>query len=189
MLYRFRKKEHLFTRMKKWLFFLPVLFLSVSAFAQSVITSSSVTFTARNLGISVNGTIGGLKADIRFKPDNLQASSIGATVDVNTLNTDNSERDAHLREDEFFDVAHYPQITLKSISFKHRGSDKYLGKFNLTIKNKTRQVDIPFTYTESNGTQVFKGSFKINRLDYGVGGSSLILSNDISISISVEAKS
>lgn len=188
MIHQFRKKEYLFTHMKRYLLFLSVLFFSFSGFAQSVITSSSVNFTARNLGISVDGTIGGLKANIQFKPDNLQTSNVDASVDANTLNTDNSSRDEHLRGVDFFDVAHYPEITLKSISFKHRGGDKYLGKFNLTIKNKTRQIDIPFTFTESNGTQIFKGNLKINRLDYGVGDSSLILSNDISISIAVEVK-
>ncbi len=138
------------------------------------------------MGIGVTGTLGGLQLESKFNPADLASSSINASVETNTINSDNSSRDEHLHKEEFFDVAHYPKITLKSISFTHKSGNNYVGQFNLTIKDKTKQVEIPFTYTDKGSSASFNGAFKINRLDYGVGGNSLILSNDVNITIVAE---
>ncbi len=135
------------------------------------------------MGIGVDGTIGGLQADVHFNPADVTNSTIEASVDANTINTDNSSRDEHLRSEDFFDVAHYPKLILKSVSFKHGNGNNYTGRFNLTIKGKTKLVEIPFTYTQSNNTGAFKGSFKLNRRDYGVGSSSLVLADEVTVNI------
>lgn len=156
------------------------------AFAQSKIAKSTIKFQLKNLGIKTGGSIDGLQANIAFDPAALNTSSIAASLDVSTINTDNDLRDKHLRSDEFFDVPHYPKITMKSIALKHKSGNNYTGQFNLTIKDKTHLVDVPFTYTDNGTTATITGSFKINRLDYSVGGSSLVMSNDVTISIEVE---
>jgi polyisoprenoid-binding protein YceI len=165
-----------------------LLLLSSTAFTHAqTITNHSVTFKIKNLGIYANGTINGLHADIHFNPADLTASTLTASVEVNTVNTDNADRDEHLKSEDFFDVAKYPKITLKSVSFKHRGGNNYTGVFDLTIKDKTKLVEIPFTYLEKGNSQSFNGSFKINRLDFGVGGHSMIMSDEVIISINAEA--
>jgi polyisoprenoid-binding protein YceI len=173
-------------------FFVPVLLIIIiiTAFTavNTTITRSAITFQIKNLGINTGGTFGGLQANAHFNPANLTASTIEASVDVNTINTDNSTRDDHLKSDEFFDVTKYPKITLKSVSFKHKSGDKYSGQFNLTIKGKTRLVEIPFTYTEKDNTSAFKSTFKINRLDFGLGGDSLTMSNEVTVDIDAEGK-
>jgi polyisoprenoid-binding protein YceI len=151
--------------------------------AQNTVIRSAITFKVKNLGITVDGSVGGLQATIHFNPQNLPAASFDTSVDLKTLTTDNSVRDGHLKSDEFFDVAHYPKILLKSISVRHKSGNKYIGEFNLTIKNKTRTVVIPFTFAAKGGLTDFSGSFKINRLDYGLGDSNLILSDEVTISI------
>ena len=88
--------------------------------AQTTITKSSIKFQIKNLGINTGGTLGGLKANIHFNPTQLSGSNIEATVDVATINTDNDERDTHLRSADFFEVQRYPHITLRSVSFKHK---------------------------------------------------------------------
>lgn len=170
--------------MKKIVAALPVfILLTTCVIAQNTVTRSSITFKTRNLGIGVDGSIGGLQAAIHFDPNNLAGSSIEASVDVNTLSTDNSLRDDHLKSDEFFDVTHYPKISLKSTSIKYKSGSRYVGEFNLTIKNKTKTVEIPFTVTPNGDTNEYNGTFKINRLDFGIGGSSLTLSDQVSIVI------
>ncbi len=150
---------------------------------QNTVVRSAITFKVKNLGITVDGSVGGLQATIHFNPQSLGSASIDASVDVKTLSTGNSLRDDHLKSDEFFDVAHYSKILLKSISVRHKSGNKYIGEFNLTIKNKTRAVEIPFTFATKGGLTDFSGSFKINRLDYGLGDSNLILSDEVTISI------
>jgi polyisoprenoid-binding protein YceI len=165
---------------------IPLLILVTASFAQTKVVKSAVKFQIKNLGINIDGTIGGLQASILFNPAQLNTCIIEAIVDVNTVNTDNDPRDASLKSDEFFDVPHYPKITMKSVSFKHKSGDKYIGQFNVTIKDKTKQFDIPFTYTETGNAATIKGGFKLNRLDFGVGTSSLVLSDDVMVNIEVD---
>ncbi|MCR8559331.1 YceI family protein [Mucilaginibacter sp. BJC16-A38] len=176
--------------MKKLLLPILLIIITASAFTSSnnTVTRSAITFKTRNMGIGVDGTIGGLQADVHFDAADPAASTIEASVDVNTINTDNSSRDEHLKGEDFFDIAHYPKITLKSISIKHKSGDNYTGKFNLTLKGKTKQVDIPFSFTQTATGTTFKGGFKINRLDYGVGTSSLVLSDEVTVNVEAEVK-
>jgi polyisoprenoid-binding protein YceI len=175
--------------MKKFVCFLVLIIVACAAFtpAKNSVTHSAITFQTRNMGIGVGGSIGGLQAELKFNATNLAASTIEASVDANTINTDNSSRDDHLKGEDFFDVAHYPRISLKSVSFKHKNGNNNTGQFNLTMKGKTKLVEIPFSYTEKGNTSAFKGSFKLNRLDFGVGDGSLILADEVTVNIDAEA--
>jgi polyisoprenoid-binding protein YceI len=161
---------------------------SVSVKAQDIITRSAITFEIKNMGITTGGSISGLLAKVHFTPENLNASTLEASVEVNTINTENSSRDEHLRSEDFFDVARYPKITLKSIAFKHKSGNNYTGSFTLTIKGKSKQIEMPFTFSDKDNVVEFKARFKINRLDFGVGSESLVLSNDVTINIDCEEK-
>jgi polyisoprenoid-binding protein YceI len=176
--------------MKKIYPLLFLLFFATCAFAQikeQAITKSSIVFHIKNLGFTVDGTLAGLKGDVKFDPANLAASSIAATVNVNTIDTDNGTRNDHLKSDSYFDVAKYPNIIMKSVSFKHSNGNNYTGIFSLTIKDKTKTVTVPFTYVESGNNAEFKGNFQIVRTDYGVGGKSMTMSDDAKIDISITA--
>lgn len=172
--------------MKKLLPLIAILFFFTTAFAQVKVAKAKITFQIKNLGINTNGFFGNMQANIQFDPANLATSTIEATTDVNSINTDNDTRDEHLRSDEFFDAAKYPKITMKSVSFKHKSGNNYTCQFNVTMKNHTKVVDVPFTYIPSGNSATFKGSFKLNRIDFGVGEKSLVLSNDVTVSIEVE---
>jgi polyisoprenoid-binding protein YceI len=157
-----------------------------TAKAQNQVIRSSVSFKIKNLGISNDGSFKGLRANIHFNPANLGSSTIEATVDAATIDTDNADRDEHLKNEDFFDVLHYPKITLKSVSFKSKGGNKYVGSFNLTIKSTTKSVDVPFTYTDNGASANFTGTFKIDRTDFGIGSNSMILSDDATIAINAD---
>ena len=175
--------------MKKLYFFLTAIFIMNQCFSQSYtrITQSKITFQIRNMGFNVSGNIGGLQADIQFNPTQLGSSTIVATVDANTINTDNDGRDEHLKKEDYFDIAHYPKISLKSVSLKHKNGINYSGGFEVTIKGRTILIEIPFSYSETGNSILLKGVFKLNRLDFGIGDSSLILSNEVAVNIEIEA--
>ena len=174
--------------MKKYFVLILLLSIAFCSFSQTkqTITKSVITFQIKNLGVNIGGSFSGLKGDIKFDPAHLDVSTVATSVDVNTLNTDNDSRDEHLKSDSYFDVAKYPAITIRSVSLKHRSGNNYTGNFNLTIKNKTNPVEIPFSYTETGNNAVFKGTLKIKRTDYGVGDKSLIMSNDVTVLIEVD---
>ena len=174
--------------MKKICIALLILIASNTAFAQlkNNITKSKITFEIKNLGIKTGGSIGSMQADVNFDPAKLDASKIEAVADITTINTDNNTRDGHLKGEDYFDVAKYPKITMSSVSFKKKGGNDYVGQFNITIKDKTKLVDLPFTYTNAGSTALLKGSFKINRRDFGIGGGSLTLANEATIFVEAE---
>ncbi len=176
--------------MKKIVAFLSLLIFANCVIAQGnhTVTKSTITFQIKNLGINTGGTFSGLQASIQFDPANLGTSKIDATLDATSVNTDNDMRDDHLKSDSYFDVTKYPKITLKSVSFKHKSGNNYVGQFNVTIKDKTQLLDLPFTYTKTDNMASFKGTLKLQRTDFGIGGKSMVMSNDVAVSIEVLAK-
>lgn len=171
--------------MKKAFFALLFILAVTGAFAQVKTTDAKTTisFKIKNLGINTSGVINTVQTTINFDPAKLAESKIEAVADANTIDTDNGMRNNHLKKEEFFDVARYTKITMKSISLAHKSGDNYIGQFNLTIKDKTKTVTVPFTYTQSGSGAVFKGMFKINRKDFNVGGNSFTLGNEVTIEI------
>jgi len=155
---------------------------------QYTVESAKVAFTIRNMGLDVNGTLSNLKADILFAPDALDKSNIRATVDVETINTGIGMRDKHLKEPEYFWVAQFPQIIMQSTGFQKVGNTTFVGSFNLTIKGKTKEIMMPFEYFAEGTYMAFKGTFNINRLDFGLGDKSLTMADDVKVVILVKAK-
>jgi len=149
---------------------------------------SSVQFKIRNLGFNVNGSFNGLGGNIRFNPDSLTTSNFDVSVDANSINTDNNMRDNHLRNDSYFDVKNYPRIHFLSTKITTSNKKETLFVFGkLTIKNQTKDISFPFSETPSGDGYLFSGKFKINRKDFGIGGSSTI-SDDLEVSLNILSK-
>jgi polyisoprenoid-binding protein YceI len=149
---------------------------------------SSIQFKIKNLGFNVNGSFSGLDGNIQFDPNNLTASNFDVSIDANTVNTDNNMRDNHLRNETYFDVKNYPRIHFVSTKITTSNKTGILFIFGkLTIKNQTKEISFPFTATPSNEGYLFKGTFKINRKDFGVGGTSTI-SDDLEVSLNILSK-
>ena len=84
---------------------------------------SSAQFTIRHLMISnVRGDFKSVKGTVVYDPENLADSSIQAEIDVNSLNTRDENRDAHVKSADFFNVEKYPSITFKSSKVERRAT-------------------------------------------------------------------
>jgi polyisoprenoid-binding protein YceI len=149
------------------------------------VTTSKISFTIKNGGWPVNGTLGKLKAALSFDPNQPEKGQLEATVNVETLETGVGARDRHLKKPEYFDVVKYPTIRLVSTSIR-RENKGYTGKFLLTLKGIERPVTIPFTYITAPTGNHFGGAFTINRRDFNVGGSSWVLSDEVKVEINVD---
>jgi len=104
------------------------------------------------------------------KPDYSDAKIV-FTVDVNSVDTDNENRDKHLKGDDFFNAEKFPTMTFVSTAFTPLGSNKYKLDGNLTIRDVTKPVSFDVTYGGSiSGQRGAKAGFKaratINRFDY-----------------------
>lgn len=169
-----------------------VIFLWISSFVvlsqtHWKVATSSVTFKIKNGGMIVDGSFGGLIADITFDPSNYAKSFMEASMDVNTINTGIDLRNSHLKKEGYFNASKYPKISLKSTLFSKESDGTFKGFFKLTMKGITKDIVIPFSYTESTNNAIFKASFNINRRDYNVGGNSWTMSDDVSVNIVINA--
>lgn len=162
-------------------------------YAQKVLTptdeGSKVHFVIKNFGIKTGGDFTGLKGTIKFDPKNAALWSFDVTVDANTIDTDNSTRDGHLRKSEYFDVKDYPLIHM--VSTKIEGTSTagtYMLNANLTIKDVTKSIRFPFKVNAKGDGYVFTGSFPMNRRDFNVGGDSISMADNLTVTLSVFAK-
>ena len=150
-------------------------------------TVATVSFKIKNAGFTVDGNFKGFTGQLLFDPNALPASSLHASVSVATINTGNSSRDNHLKKEEYFNASTYPKIDISSKSL-FKKENGFAGLFDVTIRNKTKQVEIPFTFSTNGITAVFDGNFTIDRKDFDVGGNSIMMGDKVSISIIVNAK-
>ncbi len=177
--------------MKKILFFGILLFSGI-AWSQTVYVPvdnpKAVTFSIRNLGVTVQGSFSGLAGEIHFDPAHPEAASFQVRVNSSSVNTGIDLRDKHLRKEDFLDVEKNPRIEFTS-SGVNRGEKKdiWVAKGKLTLKGVTREVFIPFEVEQRGMALVFSGEFKLNRRDFGVGGRNLGMSEEVTVKLRVTA--
>lgn len=149
---------------------------------------SKVTFSIRNFGVGTGGGFKGLQGAIVFDPANLAVCSFDVSLDAKTIDTDIDSRDNHLRKEEYFDVSNFPKIIIRSTKFTPSNKQGTLFLFcDLTIKGVKKAISFPFTATPKDGGYLFEGNFKINRRDFGVGGNSISLGDNLTVYLSVFA--
>ena len=164
--------------------------LSTATFAQNwKPVTAGVSFKLKMLGATVEGKFKGFSGTMKFDPNNLATSSLNASVDASTLDTDNNLRNKHLKEkEEFFNVAKYPTVKMKTTKIEKDGNN-YVGYFDLTMKETTKSVKIPFTFRQEGNNATFQGSAVINRRDWSVGGGTWGMSDNVTFTIMVNAVS
>lgn len=136
---------------------------------------ASAQFTVRHLMISnVKGSFQKVTGRVIWDPGNLAVSKLDATIDVNSVNTLEPKRDAHLKSPDFFDVAKFPTLTFRSTKFSKSGNGLLITG-DLTIRGVTKQV----TFTVDGPTPEVKDPWgnsrlgaaataTINRKDFGL---------------------
>lgn len=160
---------------------------------------SSVGFSVTHLGLSeVEGRFNDFEGTIDWDKDNPANSSIEWTVQVDSVDTGNEKRDNHLKDGDFFDAAKYKTMTFKSTKIEKLGRDKYSVTGDLTMHGVTKSITISAFI--KGPVEVFGGeslgfktqTFKLNRIDYGVGagwkgGSDKVVGHDVFVTIKGEA--
>jgi polyisoprenoid-binding protein YceI len=165
---------------KLFLAVFPFIFLSDHLWK---VNSSSITFRIKNAGLNVDGSFSGLESEIKFDPLKPGEANIKASVSSKSVNTGTEMRDNHLRKPEYFDAEKFPRIILQSTKIDKTGPISYNGHFKLTMKGVTKDVLIPFNFMKLNDRTEIKGSFSLNRRDYGVGGKSISMADNLTVTI------
>jgi polyisoprenoid-binding protein YceI len=150
---------------------------------------SKVRFVIKNFGINTGGTFDGLSGSITFDRSTLATASFNVSVEAKTVDTDIEARDNHLRKAEYFDVEKYPKISFKSTKVTTTNREGYLYLYGIiTIKNVSKEISFPFTQKDKDGGILFEGEFILNRRDFGVGGKSFSVADDLSVELSIFAR-
>ena len=151
-------------------------------------TNSKVNFSIDGMfGIDVNGTISELKSTIEFYPGDVAKSHIQASINPATITTKNKKRDKHLKTTDFLEVEKYTRISFVSKSFRQVG-EYFVVEGELTLKDVTKPITIPFEFVTHGDSSIFRGDFNINRLDYHVGKKSLMMGNEVRIHLDIPVK-
>lgn len=162
--------------MKKIYSLTVLLLLAVASWAQTNWAldkpHSNVSFSVSHMVVSeTTGNFKDIDATVVSKSDDFDGATVEFTAKVASIDTENENRDNHLKGEDFFDAAKYPEIKFKGTLVKAGG--KYQLKGKLTMKDITKDVAFDVTYggTVDTGRGVksgFKLAGKINRQDYNL---------------------
>lgn len=131
-------------------------------------------FAVRHMMTTVHGQFTLFSGRIDLSGDDLEGTAIELTVDPASIQTNNSDRDAHLRSTDFFDVERYPTMTFRSSRVRRASDDHFAVTGDLTIKGMTRAVSLEFTFLGSATDPYgqlrlgFTGSGVVSRRDWGL---------------------
>jgi len=159
---------------------------------------SDVSFTVRHMMVSkVRGRFSKFEGTIRLG-DDFADSSVEASIDMGSIDTNNEQRDGHIRSGDFFDAATYPTMSYRSLRVRPSG-DGYVVEGDLTLHGVTRAVDLAldlngFTKDPYGGTRAgFTATTEIDRKDFGINtnlpmdGGGAVVGDKVQISLEIEA--
>lgn len=162
---------------------------------------SNITFEVTHFFTPVNGQFPDYSSEIYFDRNNMEESSISVEVMVNSIDTDNQKRDGHLQSDDFFNAEKYPKMTFQSNSISKTGENEFVAKGELTIKDTTKNFELPFTllgmqnHPMRENTQIagIKSNFTLDRTTYGVGvgdwAAATVVGDEVDITLTLELNS
>ncbi|MEP2772954.1 MAG: YceI family protein [Fulvivirga sp.] len=164
--------------MKRIFFTLILALLFISSQAQTTWivdpTHSSIQFEVSHLAVSsVTGQFTSYSATVTSKKNDFNGAKITATIQTASITTNNLERDKHLKDDDFFNAAEYPEIKFESTSFIEKEDNMYSITGNLTMKGVTKPITLNAEFggivsINKKEKAGFEARGTVNRFDYGL---------------------
>jgi polyisoprenoid-binding protein YceI len=160
---------------------------------------SEIQFKVRHLMIStVTGSFTDYQADVESEEDDLLNSKVVFTARLDSITSNNADRDAHLKSPDFFDAANHPEIKFVKTKVKAIDKDNFELYGDLTVKGTTKNIklDVEFGGIVQDPWGNTKAGFtitgKINRKDFGLTWSAvteaggLVVGDEVKINCGVE---
>lgn len=151
---------------------------------------SEVQFKVKHLMITtVTGYFEKFNVEAETEGDDFKSiKNVVFTADVNSINTNNDQRDTHLRSPDFFDVENHGELRFEGTDYEHVSGDEYKLHGNLTIRGISKPVTVnvefggkvvdPYGQTKAG----FTVSGKINRKDFGLTWSAVTEAGNVVVS-------
>lgn len=131
--------------------------------------TSRLGFSFQQQGTKYNGRFDTFTANIDIDPSNVEAGSIVGTVQTDSVNTRDYDRDATLTDGDWFDSNNYPEATFESASITADGNGGYVAEGTLTLKGTSKPATMNFTFEGDGASAEFAATMQINRFDFNVG--------------------
>jgi polyisoprenoid-binding protein YceI len=161
---------------------------------------SHVQFSVRHLMVSnVRGAFSGVTGTVSYDPSKPAETAVDATIDINTITTNDEKRDGHLKSPDFFDTAKYPEMTFKSKRVENATATEQQVVGDLTLHGVTKEIVLAVEEI-SNESKDLWGNIKIGasvkgkikRSDFGLtwnapletGG--VVVSDDVKIEFDLQ---
>jgi polyisoprenoid-binding protein YceI len=160
---------------------------------------SEVTFQVRHLLTKVRGRFSDFEGSIEFNADRPETSRVRLAIKASSIDTNQADRDAHLRSTDFFAVDEFPALTFESSGITATGDGTYQVSGTLTIRGVAKAVVLPVTHLGSatdpwgNEKLAFETETTINRKDFGLNWNAaleaggFLVGDEVRISVSVQA--
>lgn len=160
---------------------------------------SEAAFEVRHLLTRVRGRFGEFSGAIDFDEADPARSRVDIEIRTASIDTRQTDRDAHLRSDDFFAVDRYPVMTFASTAVTARGGNRFDVAGTLTIRDVARPLVVPVAYLGKardpwgNEKLAFEGEVTLNRKDFGLtwnaaletGG--FLVGDEVKVSLTVQA--
>ncbi|MGE0043786.1 MAG: YceI family protein [Vicinamibacterales bacterium] len=160
---------------------------------------SEAAFQVRHLITKVRGRFSDFAATIEYDEADPTRSSVSLTIQAASIDTNQAERDAHLRSADFFAVDEFPTLTFVSTGITRKSDDAFDVAGKLTIRGNTRDIVLPVTALGKakdpwgNERLAFETEITLNRKDYGLtwnaaletGG--FLVGDEVKVSVSLQA--
>lgn len=153
------------------------------------LSESSIDFKIKHmLLMTADGKFKEFSGSIEKDDSNFLISKVNFKVSTSSVFTDNEDRDTHLKTADFFDVEKYPEATFVSTKMEPVSDKKYALHGDLTIHGKTKNVKFDLEESQVDGKSVYTASTELNRLEFGVGQSSMMIGDKVKLSIKLTTK-
>ena len=160
---------------------------------------SEIQFKVRHMMISnVTGSFGKFDATVETEGNDVTTAKVHFTAEVDSISTNNEQRDSHLKSADFFDAASHSQLIFDSTQLEKVSDEEYKLHGNLTMRGTTKPVTFNVEFGGivkdpwGNDRAGFSVEGKVNRKDYGLNWSAmteaggLVVSDDVRIHANVE---
>jgi len=155
---------------------------------------SSVEFTIRNLWFNVRGRFRDFEGRIVLDESDIGRSSVTATIKVDSVDTGNKRRDAHLLAADFFDVERFPDIEFKSTSIR-RGKDRDSLDLAGDLKIKDKTVPVALSVNEMDRSRspsgeefvYYSATAELDRSAFGINYGRGFIGRRLQVTINVQA--
>ena len=163
-----------------------LLFRAVSVQAQQqqwAAVKTDIRFYIKNAGLEVEGSFDELAGTfVSGGPQRLPILVMGV-AQVKSIRTGIGLRDSHLQAKAYFDAASFSEIRMQLVSIEGKNA-----KFSVTIKGQSRLYEMPFEWKHTKDKAHFSAVFRLNRRDFNVGGGSMVLADEVLISIKLDLR-